>query len=240
MNVFFKIDTGASLSVLSERAYASHFASIPLRNTNTILKSYDGTRITPIGRMAATIAYQDNIFDCDFMVVRNGSVSLIGRNILDQINFQFVINAIDSANIDGARDEYNDQAASSTSLDTIISRYLLNYRSAELALTKASPFSLMFGREMRTRLDAIKPRTTDAKVAADPVAAKSKKFVPGEVVMVRDYSVSGLKWQPATVSHAAGTDMYVCDTSRGPWRRHSNQMLKWKASEQANGKISSI
>lgn len=140
-------------------------------------------------------------------------------------------NAVKSFKV-GVTKALTDPKTSKIPLETTVNRYLFQYRSASHATTKASPFKLMFGRDMRTRLDSIKPRKAAAKAkdvdSNGDNELKQKKFVPGETVMVRDYSVSGLRWQSATISHSTGTDMYVCDTKRGPWTRHANQILRVK------------
>lgn len=53
----FEIDTGAAVSVCSKKLYDHHFPSIPMKETNIILKSYDNSVIRPCGRFSATIEY---------------------------------------------------------------------------------------------------------------------------------------------------------------------------------------
>lgn len=46
-NIRFEIDTGACVSVLSDKLYTQHFSDLPLRKCSTILKTYDGSLIKP-------------------------------------------------------------------------------------------------------------------------------------------------------------------------------------------------
>lgn len=66
-------------------------------------------------------------------------------------------------------------------------------------------------------------RAKATKAVEDP---KTKTFIIGETVLVRDYSVSGSRWQPAVVNRTRGRNMYECQTDRGLWTRHTNQMMK--------------
>lgn len=113
-----------------------------------------------------------------------------------------------------------DPKSSSTTTATLIDRYLFNYRSTAHVTTKKSPFAMLFGREMRTIFDKIRPCAERTE--------NSTQFRIGDAVLVRDYSVSGLKWQPAEVKGVRASNMFVCCTGRGEWIRHANQMTKLK------------
>lgn len=57
VNITFEIDTGAAVSICSKKLYDQHFSSIPLKETNIVLKSYDNSVIRPCGRFVATVQY---------------------------------------------------------------------------------------------------------------------------------------------------------------------------------------
>ena len=76
------------------------------------------------------------------------------------------------------------------SLNQKITCFLLQYRNAVHATTNESPAKLLLGRQLRSRLDLIKPNTRDTvekkqfEAFAEP---KRSQFPEGERVMVRDY-----------------------------------------------------
>lgn len=106
-NVTFEIDTGATMSVISDRMHAQHFGEVPLQKTNIVLKAYDGACIKPLGAMSATIQHNDMKVPCVFLVIRNGGQPLIGRDILDKIKFEFVCNSLSDVNVNNLIDEFS-------------------------------------------------------------------------------------------------------------------------------------
>ena len=89
----------------------------------------------------------------------------------------------------------------------------------------------MVGRDLRSRLHLLKPdlRGTVLKAATRQVmtrtAATERLFYPGEKVLVQDYRLGRVCWQPAVVEEKAGTKTYVGLSDHGErWRRHSDQM----------------
>lgn len=100
INITFEIDTGAAVSVCSKELYNQHFSTIPLEQTNIVLKSYDNSVIRPCGRFTASVQHKSSQYDCEFLVIQNGGRPLIGRDILNKINFEFKINSISNAHID--------------------------------------------------------------------------------------------------------------------------------------------
>ncbi|XP_045473436.1 uncharacterized protein K02A2.6-like [Harmonia axyridis] len=103
-----------------------------------------------------------------------------------------------------------------------LSKFLINYRKMPHTITGVSPSYLMFGRDIRTRIDLILPqkkyelnisKNTDFRV-----------FREGERVMVREY-LGFDKWQFGTVRKKLGSLIYLIelDDSR-VWKRHVDQM----------------
>lgn len=106
-NITFDIDTGATMSVISERTHAQHFYEVPLQKTNIVLKSYDGACIKPLGAMCATIQHNDENVPCVFLVIRNGGQPLIGRDNLDKFKFEFACNSLSVINVSKLIDKYH-------------------------------------------------------------------------------------------------------------------------------------
>lgn len=89
--------------------------------------------------------------------------------------------------------------------------------------TEYPPYTLMFGREVRTRLAA--------KIRAPPRThprhgAEVREFELGSRVQARDYSVSNRKWEFGTVNRRLGRLHYEIRTDGGlTWIRHLDQLL---------------
>lgn len=132
----------------------------------------------------------------------------------------------------GLKKALNDPKNASSSLRTVINRYLFGYRSSVHATTKQTPFQMMFGRDMRIHFDNLKPKkTTECESLLPEGTTKPKTFVPGEAVMVRGYAKDDTKWISGQVVAAKGSCMYVCRTNKGECVRHKNQMMRIKQSD---------
>lgn len=53
----FEINSGATRSAISDKIYAQHFSSEPLRETRIVLRAYDGKLMKPLGILNATIIF---------------------------------------------------------------------------------------------------------------------------------------------------------------------------------------
>ncbi len=117
------------------------------------------------------------------------------------------------------------------SLQHGLSNFLLTYRSTPHATTNQSPSALFLKREVRTRLDLMKPdgeRQVAAKQAMQKMAhdkkAKARELTVGQEVMARNYR-DGDKWLPGVVVERKGPLSYVVQMKSGVlWRRHIDQL----------------
>lgn len=124
----------------------------------------------------------------------------------------------------------SDKKNEGESTQTIINRYLFYYRSSVHSTTLETPFKLMFGREMKTQFDRIKPSSVAALCDKSSRREESiPKFTIGERVFVRDYRSKHEKWQPATIKATSGNRLYICATPMGEWRRHADQIIRRKS-----------
>ena len=118
---------------------------------------------------------------------------------------------------------------SDVSPQTKLNRFLLAYRPAPHATTTHSPAQLMFGRNLRTRIDFVKPdirRTVEEKLMQN-VSVPYRSFETGQSVMVRNYH-PGPKWVPGEILRQTGPVSYEVATSTSTgdllWRRHADQL----------------
>lgn len=89
--------------------------------------------------------------------------------------------------------------------------------------TGDSPYMLMFGREIRTRLTA---KIRAPPKSSPPPGVKVRELLLGDRVQARNYSVSGKKWEFGTVTRRLGNLHYEITTDDGRvWRRHLDQLL---------------
>ena len=111
-----------------------------------------------------------------------------------------------------------------------ITCFLLQYRNAVHTTTNVSPAKLLLGRQLRSRLDLIKPNTRDTvekKQFESFTEPKRSQFSEGEKVMVRDYRENTNKWTDAKITEKSGPLSYKVTTGdQGTWRRHADQMVR--------------
>lgn len=132
------------------------------------------------------------------------------------------------------------------SLNRRLSAFLLSYRNTPHATTKVSPASAMLKRQLRTRLDLLRPQKTREVVHLQQRAqverrakANFRSFTAGDGVLARNYT-KGVKWMPATVVAKTGPVSYRVETSDHLiWRRHIDQLLHTSGSHDDSPQLTS-
>ncbi|KAK3085126.1 hypothetical protein FSP39_024809 [Pinctada imbricata] len=119
----------------------------------------------------------------------------------------------------------------SMSLNKKIANFLLQYRNTPHTTTNESPAKLFVGRQLRSRLDLIRPNIQGKVDRAKMNSAFRKKgkpapsFKPGDHVIVRDYR--GNKWINGTIESLLGPLNCTVKTDFGSlWKRHVDQIRK--------------
>lgn len=118
------------------------------------------------------------------------------------------------------------------SLNQRLNAFLLAYRNTPHAITKVSPATALLKRQLRSRLDFLRPVKTKQTVLLQQqkqverrCKAKFRSFNRGDNVLVRNYG-KGAKWVPATVIAQTGPVSYAVETKDNvTWKRHVDQML---------------
>uniref|UniRef100_A0A0K0FW90 RNA-directed DNA polymerase n=1 Tax=Strongyloides venezuelensis TaxID=75913 RepID=A0A0K0FW90_STRVS len=92
-------------------------------------------------------------------------------------------------------------------LDEALDRFLFNFRIMPHGKGKESPSELLFGRRIRSNLDALREEPIK------PIINKElkEKFKKGEEVYVRDYK-SEKNWEHGKVNGIAGSNLYYVQT----------------------------
>lgn len=142
-----------------------------------------------------------------------------------------------------AMDDRNNMGESLTTLEN---RFLMKYRSTVHSTTGETPFKRMFNREMRTRLDIIRPYQTDhVKVVQrhikDNTKKKLKLFEINERVLAKDFRQQKTIWTKGTVKEKIGRNVFIVQTIDGlKWKRHANQLRKWLIEEEDSPKQGTV
>ena len=84
-----EVDTGASLSIISESTYLSLIAPPELKSTDLTLHTYTGESIVVLGSLEVDVSYEDKMFTLPLLVVQGSGPSLLGRNWLQQIKLNW-------------------------------------------------------------------------------------------------------------------------------------------------------
>ena len=97
-NTKFEIDTGSSITIVSEKDFnRSHLVeTTSLERTNTIIKTYSGEKLSVLGRFNAKIEHNEGVYNNFIYVVKGNGSSLLGRDFLRQCKIDWAsVNKID-------------------------------------------------------------------------------------------------------------------------------------------------
>lgn len=106
-------------------------------------------------------------------------------------------------------------------LITRLDRFLCRYRRTPGEDGK-SPAERLLGYQIRTKIDAIKPKE---KYADGLPAAATRKFNAGDPVWMRSFGRSR-RWIPGVVQDQQGSRMVTVDCAQGRHRRHLDQLRR--------------
>lgn len=132
----------------------------------------------------------------------------------------------------------------------ILDDFLLVYRTTPnpSAPNKLSPAEIMFGRKVKTALDAIKPKQNGVGRRNQKMesqfnrhhGAKSRIFRDNQKVYVRDFRYSPPKWTSGRILGRRGNVMYVVEVEGQKWIRHANHILESSGTPQKTEKMCSM
>ena len=84
-----ELDTGSAVSVLPLSKYTTMFKSSKLDPTNTVLKTYTGEKIQPIGVLDVQVKYKEEMQRLSLYVVETKGPAHFGRDWLEKITFDW-------------------------------------------------------------------------------------------------------------------------------------------------------
>ena len=89
LNIHLELDTGASVTVISEQSWKETLKSVPLHATNVVLKTYSGERLDVLGKASVTVEYKNQVKGLSVYVLKGKGPNLMGRNWLGHINLDW-------------------------------------------------------------------------------------------------------------------------------------------------------
>lgn len=87
-NLEFQIDTGASISAISEEFYTNHLSHIRVGQCNLVLVAYNQTNIDTRGLINVKIKYNDKVKFLKLYIIKNGGPPILGRDFISKFNLE--------------------------------------------------------------------------------------------------------------------------------------------------------
>jgi hypothetical protein len=114
-----------------------------------------------------------------------------------------------------------------------LAKFLLAYRNTPHSTTNESPAQLLFKRDLRTRLDLIKPCVKDKVESKYAIpTGRVRTLEIGDKVLVRNYLQKEIKWYSGTIVQRNGTLTYYVEVEPGKiWKRHIDQIKGTQADQ---------
>ncbi len=112
------------------------------------------------------------------------------------------------------------------SLQHKIDNFLFIYRNATHSTTGQTPAMMFLKKNLRSRLDLIKPnvrRDVENKQFVHMNDRPTRNVQVGQEVLARDYRLE--KWQPGTITTRTGPLTYTVKIGDNTWRRHADQLV---------------
>lgn len=84
----FEIDSGSSVTAISDVTYNSCFSDVPLRQTNKNLLSYSGNQLKCLGCVSLPITYENKTINFEVFIIKNGGPPILGRDFISAFELQ--------------------------------------------------------------------------------------------------------------------------------------------------------
>jgi predicted transcriptional regulator len=84
-----ELDTGSSISVISEADYVKYFKGEKLEKSLLVLKTYSGEKLHSLGVMRVQVQYNAQCSYLNLYVVKRGGPALFGREWLKSIQLDW-------------------------------------------------------------------------------------------------------------------------------------------------------
>ena len=87
--VNMELDTGVSVSLISEVTWSKLYSKKKLQKATTILRTYTGEKIQPLGSCSVEVKYKEEGAILPLLVIKGNSPNLFGRNWLQYIRINW-------------------------------------------------------------------------------------------------------------------------------------------------------
>ena len=109
----FEIDTGASVTLISEETYNEHCQNTPLQKSSLTLRTYTGQPLQVLGQLMVDVSYHSQQGSYTLYVVKGSGPNLPGRDWLKHIRLDWKgiamsVNQIDSLSYQSLLDQYSE------------------------------------------------------------------------------------------------------------------------------------
>ena len=104
-----------------------------------------------------------------------------------------------------------------------LNQFLLHYRTTPHPKTGKTPSEVMFGRNIKTRLDFLHPKEAVRRQATQTTKARNRSLMVEDSVWVRNYQGSP-RWLPGEVVTKLGPRNYKVKVRDQIWKRHLDQL----------------
>lgn len=121
-----------------------------------------------------------------------------------------------------------------SNFETIVNRFLFDYRNPKHCTTGESPAKIFFNRSLKTRFSSLRPPLVKDKIIESQAKSiqnykgkRETKFREGQNVFIRDYTNSNKpSWSQATIRNQNGPRTYNCiiSSNNREIKRHVDQM----------------
>ncbi|XP_044766147.1 uncharacterized protein K02A2.6-like [Coccinella septempunctata] len=192
----FQIETGASVSAISEKCYKNKLSHLPLLKTDKVFYFYNGMRVLPVGYINADITYNSVKKHLKIYVMINGGPPNAGRDLLEMYNSKFSdVNfvRVEHRNLDELLTKYKNlfelglgkftKGTASINIKDIVTPHFIKYRPVPYAIKEKVEIEL----NRLLSLGVIEP--VDFSDWATPVVPVLKKGEQ-EVRLCGDYKVT--------------------------------------------------
>ena len=88
-SVSMELDTGASLSIISEEVFKSLSPVPPLEPTSVKLKTYSGESLEILGKVHVIVSYEGNTYTLSVIVVKGSGPCLLGQDWLQELQLNW-------------------------------------------------------------------------------------------------------------------------------------------------------
>ena len=101
------LDTGPSISIISEKTYKTQLPHLHLHKSDILLRTYTGETLTICGENQVVVKYKNQQYNLPLVVVEGDGPPLFGRNWLQQITLDWKEIGMVTTNLDSLLQRYH-------------------------------------------------------------------------------------------------------------------------------------